>query len=81
MKKSQDNSLLVNLYQEILVEMDSGAVFGDVSHEASLDNEDTYAPGDSRYPFLSGIQTRNGKLTKNKKKKRKPFEKFPENLQ
>ncbi len=83
MRKSEENLEIGKLYESILVEMDSGDVFGDVGHEASLENDDSYARGDNRYPYLLGIQTRNGKLPKKSSKKKKKFNspvEIPKNL-
>ena len=80
MNKSRENSEIGEIYQTILEDMDSGMVFGDVSHEASLENQDTYAPGDTRYPFISGIQSRNGKISKKKKKRKNSGVGIPKNL-
>lgn len=84
MSKTKENSELAEIYQTILEEMDSSDVFGDVSHEAALENEDTYAPGDNRYPYLMGLQTRGGKVGKGRKKKKSksgvPSAAIPKNL-
>lgn len=70
---STDFENLGNIYESLLVEMDVGGVVGTGTEELKLDNEDDYAPGDTRIPTLLGntIQTRKGKITRRKKRKNK----------
>ena len=55
---------------DLILEMETGDVFGQVVQDNSLENKDTYAPGDNRIPSILGGYSRRGKL-KNRKKSRK----------
>ena len=59
------------LYMEILNEMDSGDIFGNIpGHGGDIENSDFYATGDTRRPkLLGGVQTRSGMIKKKKRKK------------
>lgn len=72
MRKSRlDEQNLADIYGSMLTEdMTTGEVYGNVEgHGGDVGNEDFYAPGDARYPWMLGVQTRGGKLSKKKKKK------------
>ncbi len=74
MRKSRvDEKNLADIYGTMINEdITTGEVFGDVEgHGGDVGNEDFYAPGDARYPWLLGVQSRNGKISKKKKKKAK----------
>lgn len=73
MRKSIDEKNIADIYQSMMCEdIDTGSVFGDVEgHGGDLENEDFYATGDTRYPYLLGIQTRAGNIKRKKDKKRK----------
>lgn len=69
-----DEKNLVDIYASIINEdMDSSTVLGDTvgDHAGEIENTDFYATGDTRYPYLLGIQSRNGKVKTKKKKKGK----------
>jgi hypothetical protein len=69
----EEETKLGELYIEILNEMDSGDIFGNVpSHGGDIENTDFYATGDTRRPkLLGGVQTRSGLIKKKKRKKLK----------
>ena len=65
---------LANIYENnILVEMDVGGIMGGLpTSGGNLENADDYAPNDNRIPYVMGrIQSRTGKVGKNKKKNKK----------
>ena len=53
--------------------MDSGGVFGDnsVGDGFPIENQDTYATGDGRIPYLVGTVSRKGAVKGKKKRKKK----------
>lgn len=70
---SRDEENLSLIYECFVLkeDMDAGGVTGGGDSDTEFDNEDEYAPGDSRIPFIFGrIQTRGGS-TKRKKKRKK----------
>lgn len=69
----EEETKLGQLYIEILNEMNSGDIFGNIpGHGGDIENTDFYAKGDTRIPkLLGGVQTRSGILKKKKRKKSK----------
>lgn len=64
-----DTEKIVKIYEsKILIEMDAGDVLGGGDFPDTLENQDNYAPGDNRIPYLIGVQTRNGMVKRRKKK-------------
>ena len=69
-----DEKKLADIYQTIINEdVDASGVYGDTVGEHGNDgeNSDFYATGDTRYPYLIGIQSRSGKVSPNKPTKKK----------
>ena len=68
-----DNEILSTICEKIMVEMVSSDVFGEIpdQFDDGLENRDSYATGDNRFPKILGVYSRNGlKKSKNKKRKR-----------
>ena len=70
----EESNKLADIYtNKILVEdMTDNGVLGGGSGDQELENEDEFAPGDNRIPFVMGIQSRKGPVKK-KKSKKLPF--------
>ena len=72
----EESNKLAEIYtNKVLVEdMSDGGVLGGGNSDLELENEDEYAPGDNRIPFIMGrTQSRKGPVKKGKKKKKLPF--------
>lgn len=71
MYKSIDQNKLSQLYSEMIEEdMTNAGVFGNVEgHGGDIENEDFYANGDARYPYVMGLISRKGPIKKKKVKK------------
>lgn len=69
MYKSSDDKEIVELYEQILHEMDvTGDVYGGTEGAITLTNTGNYGnPEDSRNVFGMGLMTRRGKIKPNKK--------------
>ncbi len=67
----EESNKLSQLYTEkVLVEMDIDGVMGGSPTTDDLENQDDYAPGDSRIPKLIGnVITRKGPIPLKKRKK------------
>lgn len=67
----EEETKLGELYMDVINEMDSGDIFGNVlGHGGDIENNDFYATGDTRRPkLLGGVQTRSGMIKKKKRKK------------
>lgn len=82
LSRQKDQKNLETIYESIINEMTAGSVTGgSTSPNNNLLNDDDYATGDDRVPYLIGkIMTRtkalspkNSKKSKKKKKNRLPF--------
>ena len=66
---SKDQKKLEKIYEDMGV----GDVIGTPDGDEKLENEDDYAPGDTRIPFIVGkddVLTRKGKVKMPRKKKK-----------
>jgi hypothetical protein len=72
---AESNKIAEIYTNKVLVEdMTDGGVLGGGGGDINdLENDDDYAPGDNRIPYVMGIQSRKGPVKKGKKKKKLPF--------
>lgn len=65
-----EQEIIANIYEKMLTEdMDAGGMMGGTpTSSGAIENEDDFAKGDTRIPYIVGrVQTRKGVIKKRKK--------------